>query len=76
MDKKGTKIMKFIKKVQGKEILMEILKIKNYGRYGLYQVYKIENNERIPLYQECYTKLDLKEIKSKGYRIEEEVFIW
>ena len=67
--------MKIRKTVQGQVVELELVKIKDYPRYGLYQVYKLENGKRIPLYQECYTHLQLKEIAKKGYCIDdEEVF--
>ena len=36
--------MKIKRKVQGHIIDLEIIKIKDYPRYGLYQVYKLENS--------------------------------
>ena len=66
--------MKLKKKVQYKEIELEMVLIKQYPRYGLYQIYLIENDKRIPIYQETYTKLQLKELKENDYFIVEEVF--
>jgi len=66
--------MKIIKIVQGHEIELEIDKIKDYPRYGLYQVYKSVNGKRMPLYKECYTNLEIQEIISKGNYLTEEVF--
>ncbi len=67
--------MKIRKTVQGHVIELELVKIKNYPRYGLYQIYKLENGKRIPLYQECYTRLQIKDIVDKGYCVtDEEVF--
>lgn len=66
--------MKIKKKVQGKYVDLELVKIKDYPRYSLYQVYKLVNGKRIAMYQECYTDLQIREIKSKGNRIDEEVF--
>lgn len=66
--------MKIKKKVQGKEIELELVKIKDYPKYSLYQVYKLVNGKRIAMYQECYTDLQIEEIKAKGNRIDEEVF--
>lgn len=66
--------MKIRKTVQGQLVELELVKIKDYSRYGLYQVYKLVNGKRIPLYQECYTKLQIKEIIRRGYWIGEEVF--
>lgn len=66
--------MKIKKKVQGKEIGLELVKIKDYPRYSLYQVYKLVNGKRIGMYQESYTDLQIREIKAKGNRIDEEVY--
>lgn len=67
--------MKIKKKVQGQDVELELVKIKDYPRYGLYQIYKIVNGKRIPVYKECYTKLQLKELAEKDFCIsDEEVF--
>lgn len=67
--------MKIKKKVQGQDVELELVKIKDYPRYGLYQIYKIVNGKRIPAYKECYTKLQLKELAEKDFCIsDEEVF--
>lgn len=67
--------MKIKKKVQGQDVELEFVKIKDYPRYGLYQVYKIINGKRIPLYKVCYTNLQIKEIiKNKNIITDEEVF--
>lgn len=66
--------MKIRKTVQGQVVELELVKIKDYPRYGLYQVYKLENGKRIPIYQECYTYLQIKEIVKKGFVVDEEVF--
>lgn len=67
--------MKIKKKVQGQDVELELVKIKDYPRYGLYQVYKLVNSKRIPLYKQCYTKLQIEEIiKNKNIITDEEVF--
>ena len=67
--------MKIRKTVQGHVIELELVKIKDYPRYGLYQIYKLQNGKRIPVYQECYTKLQLRELAEKNFCIsDEEVF--
>ncbi len=67
--------MKIKKKVQGQDIELELVKIKDYSRYGLYQIYKLVNGKRIPLYQECYTKLQIEEIiKNKNIITDKEEF--
>ena len=66
--------MKIIKRVQGDNIELEIVKIKEYPRYSLYDVYKNVNGKRKFLYKQCYTKLQLNEIKAKGFCIDEEIF--
>ena len=69
--------MKIKKRVQGQVVELELVKIKDYPRYGLYQVYKLVNGKRIPLYQECYTKLQIEEIiKNKNIITDEEAFEW
>lgn len=67
--------MKIKKRVQGHDVDLELVKIKDYPRYTLYQVYKLVNGKRIKLYRECYTKLQIKEIIAKGNWITEEVFV-
>lgn len=68
--------MKVLKKVQGSEeyITLELEKIKDYPNYSLYQVYKCINGGRIPLYKRCYTDLEIRELITNHYVIEEEVF--
>lgn len=66
--------MKIKKMVQGHTIELELIKVKDYPRYGLYQVYKLINGKRIALYKTCYTKLQLMELAKKKYCISEEVF--
>lgn len=60
--------------VFGKEVELEIRKIKDYSKFGLYQVYRIEEDELVPLYKTCYTQLDILKIKNQGNCIQEEVF--
>lgn len=67
--------MKITKNVQGKIVELKLVKIRDYSSYALYQVYRIISNKEIPIYRECYTELDIKEIMSKGNRIGEEIFI-
>ena len=66
--------LKIKKKVQGQDIDLEIVKIKDYPRYSLYQVYKLVNGKRIPMYTECYTELQIQEIIKNKNLIAEEVF--
>ena len=67
--------MKIKKKVQGQDVELELVKIKDYPRYSLYQVYKLVKGKRIAMYQECYTKLQIEEIiKNKNIITDEEVF--
>ncbi|MBQ2870334.1 hypothetical protein IJE86_01390 [bacterium] len=56
--------MKIIKNVKGKEVLVELKKIKDYGRYGLYQVYKITGNVK--------EAIQLNKIIQSGYRVADE----
>lgn len=58
--------MRIIKTIQGVKIELEIEKIKDYPRYGLYQVYRPVNGKHIPLYKECYSNLQIREILEKG----------
>ena len=67
--------MKIKKRVQGIDIELKLVKIKDYPRYTLYQVCKLVNGKRINLYRECYTKLQIREIIAKGNWITEEVFV-
>ena len=66
--------MKIRKKGLYKDIELELVLIKKYPRYGLYQVYLLEKDKRIPIYQETYTRLQLKELRENDYFIKEEVF--
>lgn len=66
--------MKIKKKVQGQNIELELVKIKDYKNYNLYQVYKLVNGIRIPVYQECYTNLQIQEIINNKNILTEEVF--
>lgn len=67
--------MKIKKKVQGKTINLEFIKIKEYPKYSLYQVYKIIDKKRILLYKECYTDPQIREIIDKGYWVTKEAFV-
>ena len=67
--------MKIKKRVQGIDIELKLVKIKDYSRYTLYQVCKLVNGKYIKLYKECYTKLQIREIIAKGNWITEEVFV-
>lgn len=66
--------MKIIKKVQGHFIQLELEKIKDYGRFTEYQVYKVLNGEKKPIYRECFTRENIKDIIRKGFVINEEEF--
>lgn len=66
--------MKIKKKVQGQDIDLELVKIKDYSRYSLYQVYKLVNGKRIPIYTQCYSKLQIQEIIRNKNLINEEAF--
>ena len=61
------------KKISTEIIKIELLKVKNYTNYDLYQVFKIENNIRIPLYKECYSNIQMREIVRNRNIIEDEV---
>lgn len=45
--------MKIRKIVEGHEIILELVKIKDYANFSLYQVYKIIDNKHIPIYKTC-----------------------
>lgn len=66
--------MEVKKRIIGRTITLEFIKIKDYPRYSLYQVYKHKNGSYIPLYQTCLDKIQLREIKRNGKWIVEEVF--
>lgn len=53
---------------------LELEEIKKYPRYSLYQVYKIVGDSKVPLYQECFTKLQIKTIILRNYKICEVAF--
>ncbi len=61
--------MKIIKKVQGKEVILVLKKIKDYKYFTLYQIC---NTKGVKLYKQCFTRSQLSEIKRRNYRIEEE----
>lgn len=61
--------MKIYRLIYGHEVTLEIEKIRDYPKFGLYQVYRLENGVRIPVYQKSFTNFELKEIRENGYRI-------
>lgn len=67
--------MRFKKKIRGGDIIdLEIEKIKDHPRAGLYNVYKIKGDKKFYLYREMFTSLQLADIRRRGYIIEEEPF--
>lgn len=64
--------MKFKKRVNWVMVDVEIEKIKNYGKFGLYQVYKLVGGDRIPLYKRTFTSEQLQDIIDKHYILDEE----
>lgn len=67
--------MRFKKKIKNGDIVeLEIIKVKDCPRAGLYDVYKVKGDKTIYLYRETYTNLQLEDIKRRGYFIEEEPF--
>lgn len=67
--------MEITKRVYGFEIILELEKIKDYGNYTLYQVYRVNKNNRVPIYKECFTDLQLEKIIRNKYEITEEIFL-
>lgn len=64
--------MVITKKVQGHDVKLELIKIKDYPNYSLYQVYKPVGNKRKPVYRTCLTDLQIQEIiLNKNIVIEE-----
>ena len=63
------------KKISTEIIKIELIKVKNYTNYDLYQIFKIENNICIPLYKECYSNVQMREIVRNRNIIEDEVFL-
>lgn len=61
--------MKITRLINGHRVELEIEKIKDYPRFGLYQVYKLVNGVRVPVHQESFTEFELNEIKRNGYKI-------
>lgn len=60
--------MKIIKKVQGHDIELELIKEKEYPRYTLFKVYK----DNVFLYRTCFTSLQIQELVLKGFILDEE----
>ncbi len=60
--------MKIIKKVQGHDIELDLIKVKDYPRYTLFNVYK----EDVLLYKTCFTSLQIQELVLKGYILDDE----
>ena len=60
--------MKITKKVQGHDIELELIKVKDYPRYTVYNVYKGD----VFLYRTCFTSLQIKELVLKGFVMDEE----
>lgn len=67
--------MKITKQVWGHTVELELVKIKDYPRHSLYQVFEVKNGKRIPVYKECYTPAQLRELVKSGYTIAEEVLV-
>lgn len=42
---------------------LELEEIKQYPRYTLYQVYKIDGDKKVPLYQETFTRWQIRRIE-------------
>lgn len=61
--------MKIIKYMEGLSIELIFDKIKKYDRYNLYQVSKLVNGVKMPLYKECFSKIQLAEIAKNRYKI-------
>lgn len=61
--------MKVTKYMEGQLVELVFDKIKNYGRYTMYQVSKVFNGVKTPLYRECFSDYQKKEIKRNNYRI-------
>lgn len=69
--------MRIIKKVQGRDVILEYKKIKSYlDRFTTYRVYKvISKSKRVFLYNTCLTSSQLQELVERNYIItDEEVF--
>jgi len=61
------------KKIYGEIVELEFIKVKNYENFNQYQVYKKVNNERVPLYIENFTDLQIREIANNRNILEDEV---
>lgn len=66
--------MRIHKRIQGEDIEIEFIKIKDYPNYTLYQICKKQNGKLIPMYRECYNDLQIREIAKNRNVIMEEVF--
>jgi len=74
---KEVKIMIVKKYLSGEIVYLDVTPIKNYKRFILYQISRViqlgQDVKLIPLYKECFTPNQLKEIVDKKFFIREEV---
>lgn len=61
--------MKITKYMEGQFYELAFDKIKDYARYSMYQVSKVINGVKIPIYRECFSEYQMKEIANNNYRI-------
>lgn len=68
------------KYLSGEIVYLDVTPIKNYKRFILYQISRViqlgQDVKLIPLYKECFTPNQLKEIVDKKFFIREEVKLW
>lgn len=60
--------MKIIKNIRGVKVELELIKVKDYGKFSLYEVYK----NGVLVYKETYTNEQMSQIINNGNVIVEE----
>lgn len=61
--------MKVTRLNNGHRIELVMDKIKDYARYSLYQISRIIDGVKMPLYQECFSPIEIREIKNNGHKL-------
>lgn len=56
--------MKLIKTIDGERMEFILDKIEDYGRFARYQVSKMVDGVKVPFYQECFSKYDIRRKKT------------
>lgn len=61
--------MKITKYMNGQTIELILDKIKDYRKYTMYQVSKMVNGVKKPLYRQCYSDYQMRELERNNYTI-------